>query len=577
MRHSSSIAEVGQEAAASDAAADQAFVAHLLARGLLTPAALERAQRSAAQSQARLVVVLSRLGLMAERDLAGELSAFYKTPLIAAVDFPAAPLFPENINKRFLAMHLLVPLAEKEGRLLVAMADPGDGAAIRAISFFANRPIVPRVAALTDIEAALKRLYDNASTAITPEPVGEGEDGQEDAARLSDLASEAPVIRLVHGLIAQAVEIGASDIHIEPFENEVRIRFRIDGSLREQETQPARLGAALASRIKIMARLNIAERRLPQDGRIRFAVRGKEIDFRVSTSPTLHGESVVLRVLDRGNVTLDFAALGFDDAFLSKFTRLLQRPYGILLVTGPTGSGKTTTLYTALRQLNTVDKKILTIEDPIEYQLEGINQQAVQAQIGRNFAGALRAFLRQDPDIIMVGEIRDTETAKIAVQAALTGHLILATLHTNDAASAATRLLDMGVEDYLLTSTLAGVVSQRLVRRLCPACRASYAVPPSMAEKLVLDAGAPPRFTQAYRAVGCAACHGTGYKGRTTIAELLEMDEPLRRLVLQKASAQEIQTAAVAAGMRTMYQHGLSKVAAGETSMEEVLRATQET
>jgi general secretion pathway protein E len=396
-----------------------------------------------------------------------------------------------------------------------------------------------------------------------------------DVERLRDMSSDAPIIRLVNGTIARAVEARASDIHFEPAERSLRVRFRVDGILQDIETLPERMSAPLTSRIKIMAKLNIAERRLAQDGRIRFAVRGQEIDFRVSTMPTLHGESVVLRILDRGSLKLDFAALGFDDDVLADYLPILQRPHGILLVTGPTGSGKTTTLYTSLSALDRDELKILTIEDPIEYQLEGINQTQVKPQIGLTFAGALRAFLRQDPDVIMVGEIRDLETAEIAVQAALTGHMILSTLHTNDAASAVTRLLDMGVENYLITSTVNAVLAQRLVRTLCPHCREPYEAGP----ELIKSYGFEPIEGHAIRLFhpgGCPACRGTGFQGRTTITELLLVSDAIRELILSRAEAQEIQRVAIAEGMRTMFADGMRKALAGATTLEEVIRVTRE-
>ncbi len=354
------------------------------------------------------------------------------------------------------------------------------------------------------------------------------------------------------------------------------MRYRIDGVLQEVDPPPQRLRSAIVSRIKIMAKLNIAERRLAQDGRIRVAVRGQDIDLRVATTPTVHGEGVVLRILDRGSLTLDFAALGFDAELCGLFERILAQPHGILLVTGPTGSGKTTTLYTALLALNTPDRKILTIEDPVEYQLEGINQLQVMPQIGRTFANALRAFLRQDPDVMMIGEIRDLETAEIAVQAALTGHLILSTLHTNDAASAVTRLLDMGVDDYLLTSTVQALVGQRLVRTLCRRCRSAEAAPADLVERLGLERLTADRPIRLWDAPGCAVCGGTGYHGRTSILEVLVLSDVIRQLVLRHAEAREIERQAVAEGMRTMQEHGLAKALQGETSVAEVLRATRD-
>jgi general secretion pathway protein E len=367
---------------------------------------------------------------------------------------------------------------------------------------------------------------------------------EEQIQHLKDLASEAPVIRLVNLMIARAVESRASDIHIEPFENRLKVRYRVDGVLREVESPPSRLSAAVISRIKIMAKLNIAERRLPQDGRIQLRAQGKEIDLRVSTVPTLWGESVVMRILDKASVVLDFETLGFSPRTLGRFLEILHMPHGIILVTGPTGSGKTTTLYTALQTINTPERKILTVEDPVEYQLEGVNQIQVKPQINLTFANALRAIVRQDPDVIMIGEMRDLETAGIAVQSALTGHLVLSTLHTNDAAGSVTRLLDMGVEDYLLTSTINGILAQRLVRLLCTRCRQPYPALPELVEEMRLHRFADTRDITLFKPVGCEHCGGTGYRGRAASMEFLVMSDPLRRLVLKHADAGDLQDTA---------------------------------
>jgi general secretion pathway protein E len=402
---------------------------------------------------------------------------------------------------------------------------------------------------------------------------GADEDFLEDVGRLRDLASEVPVIRLVNQLISRAVESGASDIHIESLQSRMIVRYRIDGILREVASPPANLRAAIISRVKIMAKLNIAERRLPQDGRIRIAVQGREFDLRISTMPTLHGEGVVMRVLDRASLVHDLSVLGFSDAMLAPFLGVLDRPQGILLVTGPTGSGKTTTLYTSLMRLNSIERKLFTVEDPIEYQLEGVNQIQVKPQIGLTFAQVLRSVLRQDPDIIMVGEMRDLETAQIAVQAALTGHLVLSTLHTNNAAGTITRLLDMGVEDYLVTSTVSGVLAQRLVRKLCQHCREAYEPLPELVNQLDLPhaTGTP----MLYRARGCGHCRG-GYRGRVGVFEFLPLTDEIRRLVLSHATAHDIHRAGAAEGMCSMYDDGIAKAIAGVTSIEEVLRVTRD-
>jgi general secretion pathway protein E len=545
----------------------------LVERSRLLPANLARARRLAAESGEALVTVLTRLGLIGERELVETVSEALDLPIVRTAEFPSEPVLPDQLSKRFLIHFRLLPVGCSDTEIIVAMADPFDAYALEAIAFATGKAVLPRLASPSDIEDALDRLY-SAKPAAAGTEVKDGDDS-DDFERLRDMSSDAPVIRLVNGLIARAVEARASDIHFEPAERNLKVRFRIDGVMQDIESLPDRLSAPLTSRIKIMAKLNIAERRLAQDGRIRFAVRGKEIDFRVSTMPTLHGESVVLRILDRGSLKLDFQTLGFADDTLGSYLPVLRRPHGILLVTGPTGSGKTTTLYTSLSALDRHELKILTIEDPIEYQLEGINQTQVKPQIGLTFASALRAFLRQDPDVIMVGEIRDLETAEIAIQAALTGHMILSTLHTNDAASAVTRLLDMGVESYLITSTVNAVLGQRLVRTLCPNCRQPHTV---TAESLRSQGVAlsDDRPLALFRAGGCPACRGTGFQGRTTIAELLVITDRIRELILGRAEALEIQRTAIAEGMRTMFADGMRKALDGTTTLEEVIRVTRE-
>ena len=402
--------------------------------------------------------------------------------------------------------------------------------------------------------------------------------GEDDVEHLRDLASEAPVIRLVNLIIQRAVEARASDIHIEPFENRLKVRYRIDGVLQEVEAPPSRSTAAVISRIKIMAKLNIAERRLPQDGRIMIRVQGKELDLRVSTIPTVYGESVVMRLLDRETVVLDFWELGFTDHVLKPFLEVLHMPHGIILVTGPTGSGKTTTLYTGLQKLNAPVRKIITVEDPVEYQLEGINQIQVKHSIGLTFAGALRSIVRQDPDVIMIGEMRDLETARIAIQSALTGHVVLSTVHTNDAAGGITRLLDMGVEDYLMTSTVNGILAQRLVRKICMSCREPYEALPEMVKELNLNKlvkGRKKKITL-YHPKGCEECSHTGYRGRMGIFEFLIVSDPIRRLILQHADSTQVFEQAQKEGMRIMYEDGLVKCLEGGTTVEEILRVTQE-
>ncbi|MDT7933267.1 MAG: ATPase, T2SS/T4P/T4SS family [Sphingomonadaceae bacterium] len=539
-------------------------------RGLVAPEALARARMVAAETGERLDSVLTRLGVVPEARLADTLAAAAGVEVATAADFPALPL--PGISERFLRDVKALPLWDDGSEVGVAFADPLDREAADALSFALGRRIRPFAARASDVEAALDRLYG----AVALEGVADaGAADDDDLERLKDLASDAPVIRAVNRLIARAVDARASDIHAEPAEDALTIRFRVDGVMREEQPLPSAMRQSFVSRVKVMASLNIAEKRLPQDGRLRIAVKGHEIDLRVATSPTIHGEAVVMRLLDRSELQLSLPALGFDSGEAARLTAILERPHGIVLVTGPTGSGKTTTLYAALSLLNTPARKLLTIEDPIEYRLQGINQTQVQPAIGLSFAAALRSFLRQDPDVMMVGEIRDLETADVAVQAALTGHLILSTLHTNTAASAVTRLMDMGVEPFLITSTLNAVLAQRLVRRLCAACREP--TDPSDAE---LKALGPElvhhRPARLYHARGCPECGGSGYRGRVAIVELLTMDEGLGRLVLARAEAREIERAARAAGMRPMLADGLLKCAAGETTVEEVLRVTRE-
>ncbi|TFH50468.1 MAG: type II secretion system protein GspE, partial [Lysobacterales bacterium] len=492
---------------------------------------------------------------------------------------PETPAVPDRLTPEFLKQARAVPLEETPEHVLVAMADPLDQFTANAMELALGKPVVARVGIISEIESAIQRQYSNGAGALAQIAGDYRVDEQhdvDDIQYLKDLASEAPIIRLVNMLISRALKVQASDIHIEPFENILKVRYRIDGVLREVEAPPVRSTAAVVSRIKVMANLNIAERRLPQDGRIMQHVEGREIDMRISTVPTMHGESVVMRILDKGSLPLEFATLGFDASAHEAFEDILMRPHGIILVTGPTGSGKTTTLYTALHALNTPDKKILTVEDPVEYQLEGINQIQVKPQIGLSFANALRSILRQDPDIIMIGEMRDLETAKIAVQAALTGHKVLSTLHTNDAASSITRMLDMGVEDFLLTSTVNGILAQRLVRVLCQHCKEPYEIGRELAEELGLARLTDSRSLTLYRPTGCEACDGSGYRGRTCILELLVMTDAVRQSILAHCDAAGIQATAATLGTASMHEDGLRKALAGVTSLEEVERVTRE-
>jgi general secretion pathway protein E len=552
----------------------------LIERGKLDAAGLDRALRIQQDSGEKLGVLLVTIGVVAQRDVSEALADQLGLPLVEAASYPELPILEERVSARFLRESRALPLAEDESELALAMADPTDEYTVNAFEMVTGRKVRPQVAIPMELEAALERLYGAGKSALG-QILGDVEQRDDlafdaDVQQLKDLASEAPVIRMVSLIITNALDTRASDIHIEPFENRLIVRYRIDGVLHEVESPPRRLSAAVISRIKIMANLDIAERRLPQDGRIRLRVQGKEIDLRVSTVPTMHGESVVMRILDKGGVALDFKRLGFEEDTLKKFLNVLLEPHGILLVTGPTGSGKTTTLYTALDRLNQPDVKILTVEDPVEYQMAGINQIQVKPQIDLTFANALRSIVRQDPDVIMIGEIRDLETAQIAVQSALTGHLVLSTVHTNDAASTVNRLLDMGVEDYLLTSTVIGILAQRLVRTLCPACKTSYIALPEVVAELGLHKFAPPGDITLYHAKGCKECAQTGFIGRISIMEMLPMSDPLRTHIMRHANSAELRTEAIKEGMVTMYEDGMRKALNGSTTFEEVLRVTRE-
>jgi general secretion pathway protein E len=568
----------GLTAGPSEPSVESRVITHLQERGKLVANDLARARRLADESGDGLLRMLVRLGLVSERDMAQALAVVLALPLVEAADYPQAPILAERLSLRFLRDARILPLQEDDERLEAAFADPTDVFGTQALAMAAGKPVTLRVGLPSEIEAALERLYAQGGRSPDEELLeGElAEVSEDDIEHLKDLASEAPVIRLVNQIIQRAVESRASDIHIEPFADDLKIRYRIDGILKEMDSPPSRLTAAVISRIKIMSKLNIAERRLPQDGRIPLRVQGKELDLRVSTVPTLFGESVVMRLLDKESVRFDFDTLGFDGSPRERLLEILEMPYGIFLVTGPTGSGKSTTLYTALSRLNTQERKIITVEDPVEYQLSGINQIQVKPQIGMTFAGALRSIVRQDPDIIMVGEMRDLETARIAVQSALTGHIVLSTLHTNDAASGVTRLLDMGVEDYLLTSTVNGILAQRLVRRLCPACAVAFEPLPELAAKLERVAAGVGMDIVLHRPVGCAQCNGTGYRGRLVIAEVLIMTDPIRQAVLGHVTATEIQRLAVEEGMTSMYDDGLRKALDGRTTVEEVMRVAED-
>nr|WP_295941506.1 ATPase, T2SS/T4P/T4SS family [uncultured Acidovorax sp.] len=545
----------------------------LVAAGKLSGRDLERALAAQEEMGGLLGSVLSRLGLVSEVDVAQALSRQLSVPWLQGEQFPSVIPEVAGLLPEFARAHGIVPIRIDDTGLTVAMVAPQNAYVIKALRLATGLAIHPCLALAADVEKALSTPVESVEEE-TDDGMLEG-DGGDFVEHLKDLASEAPVIRLVNAIIGRVTDLRASDVHLEPFDDGLHVRYRVDGVISTAEIVPPRHSAAVNSRVKLMAHLDIAERRLPQDGRIKTRVKGRELDLRVSTVPTVHGESVVMRVLDRSSVLFSLEDMGFARTTLQRFNGLLARPHGILLVTGPTGSGKTTTLYAALSKIDADAHKIITVEEPVEYQLEGINQIQVHAQIGLTFARALRSILRQDPDIIMIGEMRDGETAQIAVQSALTGHLVLSTLHTNTAAGAVVRLTDMGVERYLITSSVNGVLSQRLVRRLCKLCRE-----PHLPEASVLETTGLGRFlapgAPIYRAVGCERCRGTGYSGRTGVHELLVVDDVLRRAILDGADASLLHAKAVAAGMISLYDDGLRKVAEGQTSLDEVLRVTED-
>ena len=538
----------------------------LLERKFINSEDLERALEIQKERGEKLGKILVDLGFAAQRDVLATLAEQLNVPLVTLEGPPLATPETEKLSGRFLRQSRVLPIAQDDGTLTLAMADPLDFETMSAVRSTTGLRVRPALASESELAEALDKYYgESAQREGLYE--GDGNEAAADLEQLRDMASEAPVIRLVNATIAAAVEKRASDIHIEPFEKEFRIRFRVDGVLQEQEPPPKEMKAAIISRVKLMAKLNIAERRLPQDGRIKIKVLGREVDLRVSTLPTLYGESVVMRLLDRSQGDFyDLQSLGFDQHMLDRMHYYTSLPHGILFVTGPTGSGKSTTLYSALKRINQPDKKIITIEDPVEYQMDGINQIHVNPQIGLTFAAGLRHIVRQDPDVIMVGEVRDRETADVAIRSALTGHFVFSTLHTNDAPSAITRLTDMGVENYLICSSLVSVLAQRLVRKICPQCKQPHGqhLTPTGEE------------IDVFKGRGCDYCAGTGYRGRVGIFELMELNEELRRLIMRNSDASLLVAAARKNGMRTLREDGWQKVAAGVTTAEEVTRVTQE-
>ena len=562
----------------------------LLNDGVIDADALKLGIEKQAKTGERLGAALVSLGLLSEKDMLRILSSQIGIPFLLPHEYPQIPPQMERRpSVKFLKQYRVVPVERKGGVLKVAAADPLDPYPKEALRTSTGLDIETVLGGEKDILDAIEAYY--GAGAATFEKIIEGmgeKDGHaalwetEDVEQLKDMASEAPIINLVNMLIAGAVERRASDIHIEPFEDMLQVRYRVDGILYQVESLPKRLQAAIASRIKIMAKLNIAERRLPQDGRIKTKAAGKEMDIRVSTIPTLFGESVVMRLLDPNSVfSLD--SLGFSDANRNAFVDLIAQPHGMILVTGPTGSGKSTTLYAAISKIDTVEKKAITIEDPVEYKLDGVNQIQVKPKIGLTFANGLRSIVRQDPDVIMVGEIRDTETADIAIHSALTGHLILSTLHTNDAPGAVARLIDMGVESYLISSSLLGVLAQRLVRVICSLCKEPYSPSGDVMRRVSVELdralsfngnGAGRSALELYRGTGCVHCDNTGYRGRTAIFELMPITDGLKQLIVEKRGANVLRLKAMEEGMVTLREDGWDKVLKGITTVDEVSRVT---
>lgn len=558
------------------------FGEELLEKGRVSEEELATALNLQSQSGEKIGKLLVDIGALSEGDMVALLSAHLNVSYVSGEDFPQVPVIENTFSVHFMRECKFFPIkVEDDAELTIAMADPLDCATLDSIRIYTGyRKLVVFLAAESEILDRIEKFYGNQASTFgrIVEDINEGIEAvgedTEDVEHLKDLASEAPVIRLVNLVMSRAVESRASDIHIEPFERDLKVRYRVDGILYDVESPPKRLKAAIISRIKIMARLNIAERRIPQDGRIKMKVLGKEIDLRVSTLPTMYGESVVMRILDKSNTQIyDLEKLGFSVSMYEQFEDLILRPYGIVLVTGPTGSGKSTTLYGALTKINQPDKKIITIEDPVEYQVNGINQIHVNPQIGLTFAAGLRSIVRQDPDVIMVGEMRDLETVEIGIRAALTGHLVFSTLHTNDAPSAVARMVDMGAEDYLLASTILGVLAQRLVRVICQDCKEEQQVEARFLEEIGFPS---PKDTRVYHGKGCKECGSTGYRGRVGIFELMLLDEDIRRLTIASADAGKLRKQAVQNGMRTLRQDGFDKIRQGVTTIEEVLRVTQD-
>jgi type IV pilus assembly protein PilB len=555
----------------------------LVRDGLITADQLKRALGEQRNSGMRLGYTLVKLGFIEETEITKMLARQYRMPAVDLSRFEVDPKILKLISSDIANKYTVLPL-KREGRTLtIAIADPNNVAAIEDIKFITRCDIFPVIAGDYTLRNAIDRYYQQsdaqlASLLKSVEDEGASdlevvEEQQDEEVKASELAEDAPVVKLINGLLTDAVKRGASDIHIEPFEHEMRVRYRVDGALQEVMKPPIKMRAALTSRVKIMAQLNIAERRVPQDGRIKLKMGNRVIDFRVSTLPVLFGEKIVLRILDKGNLTFDLSKFGFEAKAEADLMKAVLNPYGMVLVTGPTGSGKTTTLYSALSKINTIEVNIMTAEDPVEYNLMGINQVLVRNEVGMTFAAALKAFLRQDPNIIMVGEIRDLETGSIAIKAALTGHLVLSTLHTNDAPSTITRMMDMGIEPFNVASAVNLIVAQRLVRRVCVDCKQQHEYTDEEMYAFGIDRNQGPFF----KGTGCDTCNGTGYKGRQGIYEVMLLTSLLRRAILRGSSTEELREAAVSEGMLTLRMDGLVKVKKGVTTLEEVVKETAAT
>ncbi|MFN8627454.1 MAG: type IV-A pilus assembly ATPase PilB [Candidatus Binatia bacterium] len=553
----------------------------LAKRGLITSAQLSKALEEQAGDDTPISAVLVRLGFISETNLAACLQKEYRLSLVDPSDMNVTSEVIRLIPSTLVQRHHLIPINLSGSSLTVAMSDPSNLVAINEVKFLTGHDVKVAVACVSSIAAAIEKYYEQGANYDEVLGEFEGEDveliesaEEVDLKELERATEDAPVVRLVNAILTSAMKRRASDVHLEPYETMFRVRLRVDGVLEEIMRPPVKLKNAITSRVKIMAALDIAERRLPQDGRIKLKLgRGQEMDFRVSVLPTLFGEKIVLRLLDKSNLQLDMTKLGFEDAALNDFKDAISKPYGMVLVTGPTGSGKTTTLYSALSELNKIGSNISTAEDPVEFNLTGINQVQIHEEIGFSFANALRAFLRQDPDIIMVGEVRDFETAEIAIKAALTGHLVLSTLHTNDAPSTINRLLNMGVEPFLVASSVNLIMAQRLARVICAGCKAPIELPP----QALLDIGVRREEIGSFacfQGVGCSQCNGSGFRGRVALYEVMPVSEELRDLVLNGASASEIKRCAVGLGMKTLRQSGITKLRAGITTVGEVVRVT---